>query len=335
MAQFESQKKSARNLVLSANKQVAYGGVLPDLSLTHRQRFDGSAVLDMSPTRRSDAEYSGKGTEFATDGQTTGFDTKFNFKAEADAWLAGYGFAFAMGKETVTGVAAPYTHAFVFDESTSQACGTTLYLEDTNDVKNKVQDMAVSELTLQIGARGACELDLSFAGTGRLTPGAMVAPLPALTASRYLLGSDCAFSLGPTGAPLLMAARHLSTTIKIGTGVVSHVASGSGLYGAFMRTERRTISQTTTIAAKDTDDIWTLLANDTIVEAKWAINSGAAAQLMIDIPACKMKATKLGVDGNMIIWSIETDQTTMFSALGVAPMTVQVMNSVAAYLIGV
>jgi hypothetical protein len=44
MSQFESQKKSARNLVLSANKQVAYGGVLPDANLSHRQRFDGSAV---------------------------------------------------------------------------------------------------------------------------------------------------------------------------------------------------------------------------------------------------------------------------------------------------
>ena len=53
---------------------------------------------------------SGKGTEFATDQQQTGWDTKFSFKASLDDWLAGWAFAFAMGKDTVTGAGPLRAH---------------------------------------------------------------------------------------------------------------------------------------------------------------------------------------------------------------------------------
>ena len=274
MAAFESQKKSARNLVLSPNSQLAIGTALLDAVLSRRQRFDGSAILELLSTRRSDKEMSGKGTQFATDGQQTGWDTKFSFKAELDAWLAGWAFVFGMGADTVTGDASPYTHALAFDDTTSQAPVTTLYLEDTAAVKYKVPDMAVSDLALTIPERGACSLETSFIGTGRWTPGAMVAELPALAASAYLLGSDCAFSIGPAGAPVAITGRHLSTTLKIGTGVVNHVAPGGALYGVYLRRGLWTFSVQTTIAAKETDDILTLLENDT--ESAWLGISTAA-----------------------------------------------------------
>jgi hypothetical protein len=276
---------------------------------------------------------SGKGTQFATDGQQTGWDTKFSFKAELDAWLAGWAFVFGMGADTVTGDASPYTHALAFDDTTSQAPVTTLYLEDTAAVKYKVPDMAVSDLALTIPERGACSLETSFIGTGRWTPGAMVAELPALAASAYLLGSDCAFSIGPAGAPVAITGRHLSTTLKIGTGVVNHVAPGGALYGVYLRRGLWTFSVQTTIAAKETDDILTLLENDTESALAWNINSGAAAQLAISIPHAHMKATKLGVNGNMVIWSIELDQTSCFYEGGNQPLGVSVINAVAQYMV--
>jgi hypothetical protein len=158
-AAFESQKKSARNLVLSVNKQAAYGGALVDAALTRRQRFDGTGVLDLTRAFRTDYEHAGKGTQFATDQATTGLDTKFDFKAELDAWLAGWALAFVMGADAPTGTGgpppvAPFTHALTFDESTTQAPATTVYVEDTADVKYKLADMALNELTLTIPARG-------------------------------------------------------------------------------------------------------------------------------------------------------------------------------------
>jgi hypothetical protein len=328
---FESQKKSARNLVLSANMQAAYGGLLADAMLTRRQRFDGSAILELLSTRRSDKEMSGKGTQFATDGQLTGWDTKFSFKAELDAWLAGWAFAFGMGADTVTGVTAPFTHAIAFDDTTTQAPATTLYLEDTAAVKYKVPDMAVSDLTLTIPERGACSLETAFIGTGRWTAGAMGAPgVPALVAENYLLGSDCIFSIGPVATSVAVTGRHLSSTLKISTGVVNHIAPGGGLFGVFPRRGEWKFSIQTTIAAMATDDILTLLENDTACALSWNINSGAQAQLAISMPLVHMKATKLGVNGNMVIWSIE--ETTCFYAAGTQPLGVSVVNAVPLYM---
>ena len=138
---FESQKKSARNLVLSPNSQLVNAELFADANLTRRQRFDGAAVFEQTPTRRTDKDMSGKGTEFATDSQLTNWDSKFTFKAELDDWLAGYALAFVMGKENVSAgssssssLFAPFTHAIAFDESTTQAPMTNVYMEDVHEI---------------------------------------------------------------------------------------------------------------------------------------------------------------------------------------------------------
>jgi hypothetical protein len=334
MPQFESQKKSARNLCLSPNKQVTYGETLADAAFTRRQRFDGAAIFELTQVRRSDKEYSGKGTEFATDGQVTGWNTKFGFKAEMDNWLAGWAFAFVMGLDTVTGAGAPYSHAIGFDQSTTQAPGTTIYLEDTDDVKYKINDMAATDLTLTIPERGACMLETNFVGTGRFTQGAMAMALPALAPYAYLLGSDNQFSIGPSGTPLNITGRLMSSTIKIETNAVSHIAPGGALYGQFVRTGLRAMSISATIAAQETDDIFTLFENDTNAGMVWNINSGAQAQLQVTVPSVHLKTHKLGTDGNMIVWQIEADQTTMFSVAGADPLQVEIINATPAYLVG-
>jgi hypothetical protein len=160
----------------------------------------------------------------------------------------------------------------------------------------------------------------------------MVAALPALTPSAYLLGSDCAFSIGPVGASALVTGRHLSTTLKISTGVVNHVAPGGGLFGIFPRRGEWKFSIQTTIAAKDTDDIFTLLENDTPSALSWNIDSGAQAQLAISMPLVHMKTTKLGLNGNMVIWSIEADETTCLYAAGTQPLGISVVNAVPLYM---
>jgi hypothetical protein len=48
---FESQKITARNLVLSPNKQLAYGTPIATASMTRRQKFDGSAVAELKPAK--------------------------------------------------------------------------------------------------------------------------------------------------------------------------------------------------------------------------------------------------------------------------------------------
>ncbi len=329
---FESQKVTARNLVLSPNKQLAYGTAIATASMTRRQKFDGSAIAELRQTRYSDKGMAGRGTEFATQGLITGWDSAFSLKADLDDWLAGFLLAFAMGKDVITG-AGPYLHTISFDESTTQAPSASIYLQDTNDVCWTLIDMGISDLTITIPARGPISVDVSFIGTGHWTDG-VIGALPALATSNYLLGSDCVFSIGPHGATVSKLGRHMSTTIKISTGVTNHTAPGLGLYGAFPRTGLRKISFQTTIAATSADDVRTIFNSNTTQEVNWTTTSGTSI-LNLDIPYCALKANKLGASGNMVVWQIEGDETTIFNQAGSGALTAAVTNSQAtAYMVG-
>jgi hypothetical protein len=324
---FLSQWKSARNLVLSANSQAAWQEVMADAYLTRRQRFDGGAVLELKSTRRSDEAYSGKGTAFATDGQVTSWDTTLSgFKAELDDFLCGWLFAFLMGKDTVTG-AGPYTHTFTFDETTRTAVATNVYMEDTEAIHYKCPDMCVNDITLTINEIGTISAEMTMMGTGRQTIVAM-ASLPALSAYNYLLGSDCTLTMN--GGSFL--GRHMNTTLKLENQLTVHKAPGGGLYGIFVRKQNPKFSFSTTIAAKDTDDTYTLFENDTATDVVWAVNSGASAQLTVTIPVAHLKTTKLGFDKDMVVWQIEGDETTCYDVGGTPPISVQVVTAQAAYL---
>lgn len=328
---FESQWKSARNLVLSANRQAAWNGALADAALTRRQRFDGDAVVEVTTTRRTDLGYASKGTAFATNGQITAYDTKFDgFKAELSDYLAGWMPAFLMGKDVVSG-AGPYTHVFTFDESTRTAVPTTIYVEDTQDVHYKCPDMAINDLTLTIPDVGAITAEMSMVGTGRQIMGSLQA-LPALQDETYLLGSDAELTLGLAGAPQSLLGRHMNTTFKLDNQLTVHKAPGGKLYGIFIRKGDPKFSISTTIAAKEEDDLYTRFSADDAVSFTLNVNSGAAAQLKISIPQTHLKTTKLGFDNDMVVWQIEADETTCYQAAGVPPVTLQVINNVASYL---
>ena len=330
---FESQKITARNLVLTPNKQAAAGTATLAADMTRRQKFDGSAVFELKQTRYSDKTMAGKGTEFATQGQVTGWDLSGGFKGDLDDYMAGWILAFLMGKDVITGAAAPYSHAISFDETTTQAPMTSIYLADTNDVLWTLIDMGVVDVTLTIPARGPITFEINFIGTGHYTNGA-IANLPALPASyAYLLGSDCVFSIGAPGATVSKVGRHMSTTIKISTGAVNHTAPGLGLYGAFIRTGLRKVSFQTTIAATSADDVFTVLKNDTLQELNWTVTSGASS-LILDMPAVHLKSAKIGASGNMVVWQIDGDETTILNQGGAGVLNATVANSQAtAYLI--
>jgi Phage tail tube protein len=331
---FESQFKSARNLVLTPNKQLAWNTPVAGASMTQRQRFDGAAILELKTTRRSDIDYAGKGTAFATNGQITSYDTSFSgFKAEASPWLLGWLLSFLCGTDTVTGVAAPYTHTFTFDETTRTAVPTSIYLQDTEDLCYTVPDFALNDVTITINDIGAVMVEFTGMGTGRLVLGT-IAALPALAAETYVLGSDAALQFGPVGAQLSYIGRHMNTTIKLENQVTVHKAPGGGLFGIFIRKGNPKFSLTTTIAAKTPDDIFTLHQNDTACAYSLAVNSGAQAQLNVSIPQMHTKTTKLGFDGEMEIWQIEADETTCYDLAGTPPISLQVINAVAAYLVG-
>lgn len=333
---FAVQSKTLRNLMLAYNSQLAWNTALADAAMVLRQRFDGAATAEQTITRRSDLNYAGKGSFFATDGEITSYDTKFSgFKGELTPELAGWIPSFLMGADVVTGAAAPYTHTMTFDQTTREAVPTTLYVEDTSDIKYKLPDMCVNDATFTIGDIGAVMVEMNMIGTGRLNMGALGAPgVPAAPTETYLLNSDAVLTFGPTGAPVPFIGRHMSSTIKMDNQLTVHKAPGGGLYGIFVRKGNPKFSIQTTFAAKDVDDIYTLFVNNTACSYSLAINSGAQAQLTISVPKTQLKTTKLGTDGDMIVWQVEMDESTCYQAAGTPPVTLIALNGIASYLVG-
>jgi hypothetical protein len=332
---FVSQWKTARNLLLSASSQAAWNTAFatPLTYLTQAQRFDGNAILELIESRRSDIDYAGKGTAFATNGQITSYDTKFSgFKAELSPWLAGWLLGFLMGTDTVTGDAAPYTHTFAFDETTRTAVPTTIYLEDTEAIKYMCPDMCIDEVTFTINDIGAIMAEMTMMGTGRQVMGAL-SPLPAVPAETYMLGSDAVLTWGPVGSGVSIVGRHMTTTFKLQNQLIVHKAPGGGLYGIFVRKGNPKFSVSTTIACKDTDDTYTLFENNTASVFSLAVNSGSDAQMTIDLPSANFKTAKLGFDGDMTVYQLETDETSCYEVDGAPPVSVSVTNAVAAYLV--
>ncbi len=335
MANFTMQKQSARNLVLSNNTQIANGGILADAALTLRQRFDPSTVFEKTASFRTDKMDAGKGTEWATSQQITSWDVKGTLKAEADAALLGWMLSLCFGQEVVTGAAAPYTHTFTVPSITATMPVTTIYVEETTGVKFKLQDMAVSSVSLQVPERGAITASADVVGTGRWTPGPMIAALPALVAADYLLGSDFTVNITPAaGALTPFSGRQKSLSIKLDRQATPFKASGDGLYAGSVASGMGKFSLSVTIAAQATDDVNGWFENNTALAISVATNPAQTFQLGFNFPAAYVKASKLGNVEDKVMWQLELDETTCLQVGNASAISAFVINNTPAYLIG-
>jgi hypothetical protein len=333
MSTFNVQSKLTRTLVLAPNKQGGWGTAIPDAALTRVQRFDGSAVIDFGTERRSDRGMSGKGFSFATNSQHTMQSVKLTgLKAESTDWLLPWILSNLMGKLVTTGAALPYTHVCTFDETTRTAIPTTIYLQDTADVAYRLLDMFVTSCTMTFPAKGSVSVDWDMLGTGLKTAGLLVAA-PTVPAESYLMGNDAVLSFGPVGGAAVFTGRHMSSTLKIDNQGLVHEAPGGGLFGIFGRRQDPMFNFQTVIAAKEVDDVLTHYLADDKMAITLTVNSGANCQLIISIPSCNLKATKLGFDQDMPVWNIETDETTSYQNGGTPPITITVISSQPTFLV--
>lgn len=332
MPAFTMQKQSSRNLVLSPNVQAAYGGPLAEAALSVRQRFDPSTVFEKMPSRRNDKAAAGKGSEWATSDQITGWDTKGTLKNEGDAWLLGYMLALVFGQETVTG-SGPYLHTFTVPNVTATMPCTSIYVEETNDVKFTLPDMAASSLSLSVPERGSISASLDMVGTGRWTPGARVSALPALIAAQYLLGSDFAATITPTGGQAVpFSGRQKNLSIKVDRGAAPFKASGDGLFASSVASGDGKFSVDLTIAAQATDDVNGWFESGTTLSITLATNPALPYQIGFTFPAVHVKANKLSDVESKVMWAISWDETTSMQVGNQAAISAFSTNDVPAFL---
>jgi len=329
---FSMQKQSSRNLVISPNSQVAYGGILADGNLTTRQRADSSSVFSAKASNRTDKAMIGKGSEWATDDQITSWDTDGTIKGDADVFLVGWMLAFIFGQEVVTG-AGPYTHTFTLPAVTSTMPCTTIYLEETAAVHRKFQDMSAKALSLSVPERGPLSASLDMVGTGRWTPVTMGA-LPALVQAIYLLGSDMQVSITPAGGALVpFVGRQKGLSIKIDRGTAPFQSSGDGLYAGSNVSGDGKFSVDLTIAAEATDDVNGWFEAGTRCDVTIQTNPANAYQVGFTFPSVRIKANKVANANGTVTWALSWDETTTISVGGASAVSAFIINNTPAFLI--
>jgi hypothetical protein len=332
---FKAQRTLLRNVVLSASSQLTLAESLADANLTYRGRPETNGFFNVGPEMESDYQYAGKGSSFATESRLIATQSSGEINTRLDDFLAGWTFAFAMGKEAFTaGVdPAPNTHVFTWLDTSDPAKVTNIYVEDGTGIKRKFQDMALSKLVLSGMDKGSISAKMSLIGTGRYADGAMVT-LPALPTAQYLYGSDSIVSIGPAGAPVSMFPRVMSWEATFDHAVENFRACGGGVYPVFPRYGNPINSLKLVIAANDTSDIRDWQNNQTLLEAKIVVTSGAAS-LTIDYPNIILPKADLGEQDKFVAYTIDLDQNSILKGAGAESVTATVMNTFPEYLVAV
>lgn len=329
------QKQTARNLVLSANSQAAYGGALADAALTRRVSVDASTVFSNPDKRFNDQGAVGHGTDFATVDVRTGWMTQATVKGPGgvDAWMLGWMLALTCGQEIVTG-AGPYNHAFSIPAISAQMPCTTAYIEDTNDVHRKYPDMAAKALSIDIPERGPIQASLDMVGTGRFVPGTLGVALPAPVSPNLLLGSDIIVTLTPNGgAAAPMTGRQAGISIKIDRGSAAFESSGDGLSAGSVQCGKLGLSVDLTIMAKDTDDVNGFYEAFTQLSVSIATNPANQYQFGVTFPNARVKANKLGNKNDLVAWQLSFDQGSLLQVGNTPAVQPFIINTCPAYLI--
>lgn len=225
----------------------------------------------------------------------------------------------------------PNTHILTWKDTGEPAQVTNVYIEDAPGLKRKFQDMSCTKVVLSGADKGSVMVKSSFIGTGRYADGAMGA-LPALPTAQYLYGSDSIFSIGPAGAPVSLSPRVLSWEATFDHQNDLFRSCGGGVYPVFPRYGNPQCSLKVVVAIDTTSDIRDWMMEQTLLEAKIAITSGAAS-LTIDYPNIIIPKADLGEDNKYVIYTIELDQNSILKAAGQEVCTATVMNTAAQYLI--
>jgi hypothetical protein len=330
---FTTQRSILRNVVVGGSIQATLAEALADADLTYRARPETSGFFQIELEKESDYQYAGKGHSFATESRLIAQSSSGEINTRLDDYLAGYFLAMVMGNELFTAAVAPATantHVLTWKDTGAPAQVTNVYVEDAPGLKRKFEDMSCTKVVLSGTNKGSVLAKASFIGTGRYADGP-VANLPALPTAQYLYGSDSIVSLGPAGAPVSMSPRILSWELTFDHANDLFRSCGGGVYAVFPRYGNPICSAKIVVAVDTSSDIRDWMMNQTLLEMKVAISSGAAS-LTIDYPNIIIPKADLGEQDKYVIHTIELNQESILKPTGSEVCTATVMNTAAAYL---
>ena len=331
---YVGQKSILRQMVLAANAQTSWGTPVAAIALTGGEalRYDISGYANFPYTKESTYGTAGATNSFANDNWLTAKKCSLDISGQLTDWLTGWLFGFGMGKEVVTGVAAPYTHTFNFLDVGNVAQATTIYGVATAALAYQLVDMGLSQLTITSSGTGSLKFKATMMGTGKTVNGT-VAGVPTPVQRQHLLGSDTVVSLGVSGGALSsFYPRVKSWELSIDCGLAEERPSGSGLFASHLTCNMPKVKLKMVIAANSVDDIYAWKTANTLLQATLNTTSGAAS-LNLTVPNFTLDDNcSLGDVSGTSCWTIDLGETDILQ-IGATPLlTVSVINGVASYL---
>lgn len=337
MSTFTSQRSILRNIVLSPNVQNAIGEVMADANLTYLSREESNGFAQIVREMESDYNYTSKGLSAATESRLIAQSSTLELSTRLDDFLVGYAFAMCMRNYAFTAGAddAPNTHAITWKDTSDPALLTNVYIEDAAGLKRKWSDLALKQIVLSGTDKGSITIKMSFIGLGTVTvdvAGAMET-LPALPVAQYLYGSDSVVSIGPTGAPVSKVPRVQSWELTFDHQDELYRACGTGVKPAFIRQGNPVCKAKFVVAIDTSSDIFDWMTNQTPLEIKVVVNSGATS-LTVDYPNVILPKSDLMEQDKYVSYTIDLDENSILQPTGGGePVSVTVLNTQAAYLV--
>jgi hypothetical protein len=230
---------------MGSKKETTYGTPLLDASLTQRVRFDAGDFFALAKEFYSDAEKAGKGHNWPTLHQEImRADDAGQLNFDLDDWKAGWLGAFFFGNVATSGV-GPYTHLFTFLTATNIFPVTSVYFEDTADIKTKWADLAINSLEISGTAERADlrgkRIAARLGQVHRRRDGRR--GIPALQAAPiYLLGSDTDILIGAPAGAASIKERIRELEHEVRAGDRPHRAPGGGKVSTFHKVGKQRAS---------------------------------------------------------------------------------------------
>jgi hypothetical protein len=332
---FVGQKSILRQVVLAPNVETTWGTPVAAASFTEAVAYDVSGYAKFAQPKESTYGQAGKTNSFADQNWTVQHKCMLELSGTLTDWLAGYLLAMALGRDVVTGSAAPYTHALNFLDSSTIAQATTIYAQDTQALAYQLVDMGLSQLTITSSGTGSLKFKATFLGTGRTVDGAL-SSMPTPVQRQRLYGSDSQILMGvSTGAYSSMYPRVKSWELTIDAGIAEERPSGSGLYASHLTVSMPKVKFKFVVAANSADDFYGWKRNGTQLGLTCNTNSGGGTSaLNITLPNFTLDENcALSDAGGESVWTVDLGENDILQ-IGVVPcVTATVVNSQPSYLV--
>jgi len=329
----------------SPQKETGFGTAVIDALFTHGCQPQGFDPPSITRTFRSDAGKAwGQGADRATTRAITRQDIAYALNFELSALLMAHVASCCMGKVVSTpgetGPPAAYSHVITFQDPLVDGldlASTGHWFKPADDLGIKTKGAVCSEFSVAYSlGQSLISLNSNWIANGDYV-NADLANVPALdldTVMGTLFEKGLDIQLGPVASPVSIADRVAAISLQVGNGVGETEGHypGTGLYKGRAWQGKRIINPSLTVFAKETDDILTLFAGDTVQELKIVITGDLITgttyfSVTIDIPAVHFgNPLKIGAQGNFVAWELTPGDEGVFQPAAAEPITITVVN---------